>query len=158
MKDIKAAIIKRPRKGFTLLEVTTAISIMSILMLAIFSLFTFFVREFKNAAAENREDFYINEGLRFIENEICSGNKEVKFREDLIEIRRTSDERMDFIRESQGNLIIEYTLAGRSHGTNVFLKNISDFSIDIYEQLVIVNIVNSKGEVHRKCINTGYIK
>lgn len=158
MKHIKVAIIKYGQKGFTLVEVIAALAIMSILMTALMYTVAYFLREFKTASTENRENFYINEALRFIENEICSGNKEVSFQENSIELIKSSEDRIDYIRESEGRLIIEYTTAGRSSSRNVFLKDISDFNIDIYERLVIVNIISSKGEVYSKCINTAFIK
>jgi len=141
-----------------LIEVAIAIAIMSILMTALMFVVSYFLREFKNTASGNREDFYINEAFRFIESEVHSDNKEVKFQTNAIELRKYSIDRIDYIRQIEGNLIIEYTTAGKSTAKNVFLKDISNFSIDICERLVIVNIVSSKGEVYSKCINTIYIK
>jgi len=158
MKHTRGATIKKGNKGFTLVEVTTAIAIMSILMTVILLVVAYFIKEFKTAATENREAFYINEALRFIENEILSGNKEVKLQENVIELRRFSEDRIDYIRQSENNLVIEYSIAGRIVTVNVFLKNILDFNIEKYGRLVIVNIVSSKGEVHSKCINMAYVK
>lgn len=158
MKRIKETITKYQHNGFTLVEVITALAVMTILLAAIIIMLAYFIKEFKSSAAENRKDFYVNEALRLIEQETCSGNEEVKFLENSIELRRTFDKRVDYIKLREGKLILEYTKGGKSISINVILKNLSDFSIDISGRLVVVNIVNSEGEKYSKCIDTTYVK
>lgn len=159
---IRGTIIKHRKKGNTLIELVTAISITSILTTAALSAFIFFIRDFKKEVHDNQQQFYINEAFRYIENEILKGNKEIKINSDSIEIKRylrtIAYEEIDYIKKVGNNMIIEHTRMGYHEATNVFLRNITGFSASNSSGVISLEIIDSKGEKYKKCISTQYIR
>ena len=149
-------------KGFTLVEIVAAISITCILSMAVFSIYMFFIRNFKASVISNKEEFYINESFRYIESEILKGNKEVKFNQNSIELKRYLKsavfEEVDYIRLEGNRLVIVHTKMGYHEATNVFLRNITGFNTEKNGEVVVINIITDKGEKYSKCLNTMYIK
>ncbi|WP_163194763.1 type II secretion system protein [Clostridium thermarum] len=162
MKYTKGTIIRRSRPGNTLIELITALSIISILTTAVLSAFIFFSRDFNRSVIESREEFYIGEAFRYIESEVCSGNSQVDFYPSYIRLKRYLEvptyEEIDYIKREGENLVIEHTKRGYGEATNVFLRKVSNFAVKVDEEVVIIEITTDKGGKYSKCINTQYIR
>jgi prepilin-type N-terminal cleavage/methylation domain-containing protein len=162
MRYTRGIIIRTASKGSTLVELVTAISIISVLATAVLSAFIFFSRDFNSSVTESREEYYIGEAFRYIESEMMKGNKEAVFYPGYIKLKRylgkTIFEEIDYIKREGENLVIEHTKGGYHEATNVFLRNISNFTVSMNQAVVNIEITTNRGEKYSKCINTQYIK
>ncbi len=145
-----------------MIELITSLSIISILAAAVLSAFIFFSKDFNRAVIESREEFYIGEAFRYIESEVCNGNSEVHFYPSYIRMKRYLEvpayEEIDYIKREGEKLVIEHTKRGYVEATNVFLRKVSNFAVNMYEGVVIIEITTDRGEKFSKCINTQYIR
>ncbi|MDP4091275.1 MAG: type II secretion system protein [Bacillota bacterium] len=161
MKHIKGIITNGRSRGYSLVEVITAISIMCIIMSSVLSIFINISRSYKKEVTENREEFYIGEALRYMENEISKGNEKISITSNVIELTRpridSRENEIDYIKKDGSRLVVECTKNGYYMSTDVFLRDISEFTINRANNVILIDIVSSKGKRYRKCIDTQYI-
>lgn len=161
MRFIKVVTINKSRSGFSLIEIANAVAIICILMVSVLAVYTSFTRDYRKKVLVNREEFYAEEAMRFIETEIVNGNKNVNVASNVVELTRMKAENasveVDYIKRDGSNLVIVYTKGGYYQATNVFLRNIEDFMVIRDNGVIVVEIVNNKGNRYKKCVNTRYV-
>lgn len=161
MRLIKVVTTKKSFSGFSLIEIVNAVSIVCILMASVLAAYISFSRDYRKEVLVNREEFYAEEAMRFLENEISKGNQNVNVASNVVELTRTmtgnAGVEVDYIKKDGSNLVIVCTKGGYYQATNVFLRNITDFKAVRDNGVIVIEIINNKGNRYRKCVNTQYI-
>ncbi len=162
MKYIKEAMNRHTKRGFSLIELVTAISIICIIMASVLYVYFSFSKEYNDASAINQKEFYTEEAVRYLENELVKGNGSITVADNVIAITRSKDkteaENIDYIKKQSDELVIEYTENGQHKATNVFLRDVSNFTVSRSGDIILIDIDSQEGIRIRKCINTKNIE
>jgi prepilin-type N-terminal cleavage/methylation domain len=161
--NIRKKFFSFKRKGFTLLEVIVSIAIFLIIGSCAVKVLTLSIVDFKGIAEDTKEEFYVDEAYRFIEQECKMDTKTVEVIGNKIKLERFSFDNpsrhpIDYIEKSGSNLLIRYTAYGLNLGTNVILRNIQDFSISRDNNLLYIKIKKDSERCYELCIGFSNLK
>lgn len=161
MNFIKVHISKKC-KGYFLVEIVVAISIFSIIMLAVIHNFMNAVTEFKKGLDAGKEDFYVNEVIRYIEVELFENTKRVEVSANTIIVQKIDHENLDnntihYIQLSGDKLIIKRSKYGNIIGTpNNIISNVEEFKVDQEKNLIFIALKLKGGNLVERCIGIRY--
>lgn len=145
---------KYTKKGFALIELLIAASIVGIIVSSQILILAKYMRIHRQEIIRSRESFYINEAFMIMEYEIKSA-KYVSVENNKIKLKSYNRTGYDYIRmDKDPDIIISYD----SSHTNNILKNIKDFKVKQDGQLLYIFIETKEGNVYKRCLGLERVK
>ncbi|MCY6960470.1 type II secretion system protein [Clostridium brassicae] len=146
------------RRGFTLIETTISLAILSILLVTITSMLFGQISLYKHFVEKDKCENYSKEALRFIQTQVQDiKNSEVEIDENKLIVRKENGD-MNMIykvpmKNNKNKIIIEYYKKIQSVKKKVsIIENIEDFKIYRNKNVIFFSIENRDGEKYEKCI------
>lgn len=150
------------KKGFTLIELVVTIGIVSMLICLELTIFSSFLLSYKRNIKNDRESFYIRDGLSFIECK-AANNEGILISNNQMQIIKTeyskdNDKSKDIkytyaiYLNIKGEIMISYNEKNTPLGVNVITSGVKTFNVDINKQILYIHIVSNRGAVFDKCI------
>lgn len=151
------------KKGVTLLEVTLAMFIGSIVVLIGISLFSYSIKSYKEAVIKDRDEVYSKEALRFIEGEINDvKNKLIRVEGNQLILKKLTGDKYTIkiakVSESKSKIVITYDKVIGKDTTDIILEGIADFKLKSDKNLIYVFIYTSNGEEYKRCFGTSKLE
>ena len=151
------------KKGFTLVEVSIAMFIGSIIVLIGISLFSHSIKSYKEAVSKDREEVYSKEALRFIEGEINDvKNKFIRVEGNQLILRKLTGDKYTIkaskVSESKSKIVIIYDKVIGRDTTDIILEGIADFKVKSDKNLIYINIYTHNGEEYERCFGTNKLE
>lgn len=147
------------KKGFTLIEIVVTIGIISMLICLELSIISSFILSYKTNVKRDKENFYIRDGLSFIEYKAANNESISILNNNQIQIKKVeylANRAIKYIYEiylsNKGEIMIGYNEDGIDHGKNVITGSVKEFKIEVYGQILYIHIVSNGGTVFEKCI------
>lgn len=147
------------KKGFTLIELVVTIAIVSMLICLELTIFSTFILSYKRNIKGDRENFYIRDGLSFIECKAANNENISILNNNKMQIKKVEFISNRAIRytygvylNTRGEIIVNYNEDGIDLGTNVITDSVKVFKIEIYNKILYIHIVSNGGAVFEKCI------
>lgn len=139
------------KRGYTLIEVVVALALTSILLSTIILVFSRLRIEFSNKIYENRESYYLNEALMFIEDELGKGASMVEIEDNSIQI--VFDEwNKKIIEQKDDELIVRYgSVYSMNNSYNKIASGVLEFEVTNCGNLIYVKINSEKGRLKERC-------
>jgi prepilin-type N-terminal cleavage/methylation domain-containing protein len=150
-------------KGLTLIELMCAIFIFTIIIASSVKLMSYSINYFKNSVYESREDFYINEFFRYVEQECTRNCKSIEIADNSIIIERFNDSNienkdLDIIKLEGKTIVIRYTTYGYVKTINNVLKNITSFSVYKKNNVFFIEIKTVNEREYQRCYSYTNLK
>lgn len=143
------------KKGFSLVELLIAMSIITIFITVESTTFFKSISSYKNLIVDMQSEFYINEALMFIEHEIKSNTQQIAVHDNKIDLYRTEQSCIDsiFFRTQNGkpSIVISYTQSGWFLGVNNIINNVKDFKVQYHPYTVFLTITALNGKKYERC-------
>lgn len=136
------------KKGFTLIEVVVSLSLITILLSLLMLIFSYSSKNFKEEIFENRNTYYLNEALNYIEDQINKGKKNIMVRGNKIYLTYENANKK-IIERRREKLIIRHR--GDPDTTNNILTGIKDFIITENKNIMYVKITMKDGRKKERC-------
>lgn len=146
------------KKGFTLIETTISLAILSILLVTITSMLFSQISLYKHFIKKDKYENYSKEALRFIETQVQDiKNSEVEIDENKLIVRKENGDINKIykvtMKNNKSKIIIEYYKKIKSVKKKVsVIENIEDFKIYRNKNVIFLSIENKDGEKYDKCI------
>jgi prepilin-type N-terminal cleavage/methylation domain-containing protein len=139
------------KRGYTLIEVVVALSLISILLSTVILVFSRLRIEFSHKIDENRESYYFNEALMFIEDELGKGGIAVNIEHNSIHIVYDECDKK-IIEQKDDELIVRYgTTYSMNKSYNKIACGILEFQVNERGNLIYVKINSKKGRSKERC-------
>jgi prepilin-type N-terminal cleavage/methylation domain-containing protein len=140
------------KKGYTLIELITALALCSLAAVSMISLLLRYNSNYKHESKRIQNHFYAEEALLFIDNTIKT-SKQINVTASYIELYYEDSSIKKVIgQNSQGDIVITHVENGVSSTTNNVLNNISNFTINKKENTIYISITVNTGERFSRCI------
>lgn len=147
------------KKGFTLIELVVVIAISSMLICLELTILSSLIFSYKSTVKNDRENFYIKDGLLFIESKAVNNESILIYNGSEIQIKKTEYTESRVIRyiykiylNGKGELMIGYNEDGIDHGKNVITSGVKEFKIETKKRILYIRLVSTGGTVFEKCI------
>lgn len=147
------------KKGFTLIELLVVIAISSMLICLELTIISSLIFSYKSTVKNDREKFYIKDGLLFIESKAVNNESILIDNGNEILIKKTEYTQDRIIRyiykiylSGKGEIMIGYNEDGIDHGKNVITGGVKEFKVEIKKRILYIQIVSNGGTVFEKCI------
>lgn len=145
------------KKGFTLIEVLVAASIVGIIVSSQILILCKYMKIHRQEIIQSRESFYVNEAFMIIEYQVNTA-KYVSVKNNTITLKSYERPGYDYIRmDKDPDVIISYN-SMYSSSTNNILKSIKDFKVQQEDQLLYISIETKDGNVYKRCLGLEKIK
>ncbi|KAJ51495.1 prepilin-type N-terminal cleavage/methylation domain-containing protein [Clostridium tetanomorphum] len=139
------------KKGFTLIEVLMSISIISIVSLILFKNLVVYLTLYNKESNIAMEEFYVNEALIFIEQQINEANSvQVLGDANNNELKINYEDKSNYIKIKNGKLVIAYFKSDSGYINNIMLE-LEDFLVEKSGNLVFVKIITKHGKEYERC-------
>lgn len=143
------------KKGFSLVELLIVISIISIFLVFESKIFLKNIYSYRKMVVDMQSEFYINEALMFIENEVKNNTQRITVHDNTIDLYRTEQNCIDSIyfriQNGKPSIVISYTKSGWSLGVNNIINNIKDFKVQYRPYTVFVAITAFNEKKYERC-------
>lgn len=141
----------KKKKGFTVIELMISLLIVSEICMVSASFITRLSVQNKIFLNKSKEQFYVDEGLNYIQY-LADISNEFTVYNNKIKLKRMDNTAYDWVRKaSTGNIVISY---GSNYSTtvNTVVKNIKDFKVKQIGKVIYITITDKKGEVYCRSI------
>lgn len=150
MNFIKAILKDNVKRGFTIIEIIMAISIVSIFTTVQTTAILKYMKLNKIEIDSSRDSFYINEAFTIIKSQIDSA-KYIKIEDNTIALKRYDNKGWDYIKKNKNSsIVLVYGYTGNQTSNNI-LKDVLEFSVTEKENLCYINIKTKRGNAYRRC-------
>lgn len=139
------------KKGFSIIEILIALSIMSIVSLYMLQSTIKYTSNYKVNKKDTLQKIYIDEGFDFIRYEL-EREKSCKVIGNCIRVERMDGKGYDWIRKDKGGDIIICYGGKYSPTTNNICKDIKEFYVKEQEEIIYVKIIGKKGDEYNRCL------
>ncbi|WP_446899344.1 pilus assembly FimT family protein [Clostridium sp. LBM24168] len=142
--------ILKDNKGFMIIEILMAISILSIFTMVQTTAILKYMKLNRVEIDLSRESFYINEAFTIIKSQIDNA-KYIKIEYNTIALKRYDNKGWDYIKKNKSsNLVLVYGYTSNQTSNNI-LKDVQEFNVIEKKNLCYINIKTKKGNVYRRC-------
>lgn len=139
------------KKGFSLIETVVALAIASIITAMVSNFYLKYSKSYNINTVSNRNYFYCNEALMFIENEIRN-SKSAAVNNNILEVKYPDGIVKKYIKyNGAGSLVIVHTESGTTKAVNNILNNVSGFSVFQKYNTIYVEIIIKGGDRYERC-------
>lgn len=139
------------KKGFTLIELVVVMSLAFLILGVVGSVFTSYVKSYKNSLLQNNGFNYLNSAIVMIDSEVNQYASEVKTDGNIINIvcyKGNSPKHIKFI---NGNIIVS-TNVGNDYYTNIIMKDIKNFIAIKTGKILYIKIIWHNGQSIERCL------
>lgn len=139
------------KNGFTLIEVIISTALISIILSLVIVLFFHFRVDFNHEILQNKNNYYMNEALMFIESQLNREMTNLEVIGNTIHLD-LEDGKKKIIEKRNSNLIIRYgTKYGMTNRNNKIITDIKDFQVTENNNLLYVKIIMEEGWEKERC-------
>ncbi|WP_343762322.1 prepilin-type N-terminal cleavage/methylation domain-containing protein [Clostridium oceanicum] len=139
------------RKGFCVLELLVALSILGILSVFVLKTTLVNMKNYKLSRKNSTQYLYIDEAFNFINSEFSKAKK-CTVDKNTIKIERIDNKGSNFIRkDTDGDIIISYGNKYSRNNNNI-VKNVKDFTALEKGEVVYISIMDRYGKIYKRCL------
>ena len=139
------------KKGFTLMELVVVMSLAFLMLGVVGSVFTSYVKSYKNSLLQNNGFNYLNSAIVMIDSEVNQYASEVKTEGNIINIVCYKGNSPKHIKSINGNIIVS-TNAGNDYYTNIIMRDVKDFIAIKTGKIIYIKIVWHNGQSIERCL------
>lgn len=139
------------KKGFTLMELVVVMSLAFLMLGVVGSIFTSYVKGYKNSLLQNNGFNYLNSAIVMIDSEVNQYASEVKTEGNIINIVCYKGNSPKHIKSINGNIIVS-TNVGNDYYTNIVMRDVKDFIAIKTGRIIYIKIVWHNGQSIERCL------
>ncbi|MCH3964164.1 MAG: prepilin-type N-terminal cleavage/methylation domain-containing protein [Clostridium sp.] len=151
MNFIKGILRDNVKRGFTIIEILMAMSIIFIFTSVQAEAILKYMKLNSIEIESSRDSFYVNEAFTIINSQIDSA-KYIKIEDNMIALKRYDNRGWDYIKKNKNSSIVLVYGYTSNQTSNNILKDVLEFSVVEKKNLCYISIKTKRGNVYRRCL------
>lgn len=144
------------KRGFTLIEIVIVMSLVFLLVGVVESMFTSYLKSYKNTILENKGFNYLNESIPIIEKEVNEAASIVKTEGNIIKINYSDGVTLNYIKCINSNIYIlygsKYSIPVDSSYKTLIIDGVKDFVATKSGRTLYIKVSTYNGQIIERCI------